>query len=144
MAHVEMSVVVNRPIEEVFAKATDFNNQAHWTSGLIEAVLTSPGALRAGATYRYTSTMIGQRMDTQGTVITYDAPRDYAWRATSGPFPMSGGIKCETVEGGTRVTLYVDAEPGGFFKLAEPLLMSSTKKQFEGDLQKMKTWMENQ
>lgn len=56
---------------------------------------------------------------------------------------MSGGMRFEATEGGTRVTQFTDAEPGGFFKLAAPLLMSSMKKQDVESLQKMKAWMES-
>jgi hypothetical protein len=36
----------------------------------------------------------------------------------------------------------LEAEPGGFFKLAEPLLVSILKRQFEADLANLKDLME--
>lgn len=48
----------------------------------------------------------------------------------------------EQIEGGTRVTATFDIEPGGFFKLAEPLAISMAKRQLQGDLDSLKDLME--
>lgn len=143
MQHFEETIVINRPLEAVFALAMDFANHAHWTPGLLEARLTSPGPAGAGSTYVYNMAMMGRKMETSGEISAFNAPTLYQWKSTSGPFPMSGGMRFEATEGGTRVTQFTDAEPGGFFKLAAPLLMSSMKKQGVESLQKMKAWMES-
>jgi hypothetical protein len=48
----------------------------------------------------------------------------------------------ERAGSGTRATFAVEVEPGGFFKLAEPLVMSIAKRQFETDLAHLKELME--
>ncbi len=48
----------------------------------------------------------------------------------------------ERAGGGTRATFAVEVEPGGFFKLAEPLVVSIAKRQFETDLAHLKDLME--
>jgi hypothetical protein len=55
---------------------------------------------------------------------------------------MSGSITCETVNGGTRITDTLEADPGGFFKLAEPLLMKQQRSQMEKDLNQLKDLLE--
>jgi hypothetical protein len=49
----------------------------------------------------------------------------------------------ERVAGGTQVTGTLVGEPGGFFKLAEPLLVSMIKRQFEADLANLKDLLES-
>jgi hypothetical protein len=67
------------------------------------------------------------------------------FESTSGPFPIEGGLTCEAAEGGTKVTLAVEADIGGFFKMAEPLVVVRTiKKQFEADVSNLKDLLEAQ
>ncbi|HLC02735.1 MAG TPA: SRPBCC family protein [Anaerolineales bacterium] len=142
MARTETNVTINRPIEEVFAFVTDIGNATQWMSGVLEAAQTSPGAMGVGATYRFNIEVMGRKLETTGEVAVYDRPRKYAWKGTSGPFPMSGSTTCEAVAGGTRVTDTIEAEPGGFFKLAEPLLMMQMRGQMEKDMKKLKELLE--
>ena len=51
-------------------------------------------------------------------------------------------MAAEPIEGGTRVTETYQAEPGGFFKLAEPLMVRMGKRQFQSDLDNLKDLME--
>ena len=110
--------------------------------GFVEAKVTSSGAVGVGTTYHYVVKAMGQKLDTTGEITAWEPPKKYAWTAASGPFPMSGGIACEAVEGGTRITQTINAEPGGFFKLAEPLLMSQQQGQMTTDLKKLKEILE--
>jgi uncharacterized membrane protein len=142
MEHFEGTIVINRPIEEVFKKATDIANHVHWTTGLEEARLTSPGPILAGSTYVYKTVMMGFRLDTVGEVVEYQSPFIYKWKSIKGPFPLSGGINFKAVPEGTLVTQYTDADPGGFFKLASSVLFSNAQKQVDENLRRMKDWME--
>ncbi len=49
MIKIERSIVINRPIEEVFTYATESKNTAKWQSGLKESTLVSDGPLGAGS-----------------------------------------------------------------------------------------------
>jgi uncharacterized protein YndB with AHSA1/START domain len=142
MVSLEASTIINRPIEEVFQAVVDFNSHPQWRSGLIKAEVTSSGPLGVGTTYVYNIQVMGRNIETKGEVVEYDPPRVYAWRATSGPFPLSGNVRCEAVPEGTRVTETVNAEPGGFFKLAEPLLERQQREQMEKSLRNLKNLME--
>ena len=142
MAKFESSITINRPVEEVFAFAVDTAHAAKWQEGVIEATTTSSGAVGVGTTYRYVVQAMGQKLDTTGEITVWQPPKAYTWKATSGPFPMSGGIACEAVEGGTRIAQTMNAEPGGFFKLAEPLLMSQQQSGMDAGLKKLKEILE--
>jgi len=142
MATLQTSIIINRPIDEVFAYVTDLSNNVKWMTGVIAAEMTSPGSVNVGATYRFDIKTMGMTLETKGEVTAYEPPTRYAWKATSGPFPMSGSTTFESVEGGTRVTDMIEAEPGGFFKLAEPLLIKQQQSQMEADMKKLKEIME--
>ncbi len=143
MKKLESTITINRKVEEVFNTVADFNSHAVWRTGLIAAFLTSEGPVHIGATYQYNLKIMGKEIETSGQVEAYQPPAHYAWKATSGPFPLSGEVKCETIPGGgTRVTETVEVDPGGFFKLAEPLLIKQQQSQMEKDLKQLKTLLE--
>lgn len=81
-------------------------------------------------------------METSGELTAYDPPRQIAWRSTSGPFPMSGSTSLEAFEGCTRASDTIEAETGGFFKLAGPLLNKQIRGQTEKDMQRLKEILE--
>ena len=57
--------------------------------------------------------------------------------------PRVAGLGWLPVDDGTRVTQTIDAEPGGFLKLAGPLLASAVKRQFGGYLDDFRDLMES-
>jgi len=142
MAKVEVSVVINRPIEEVFALAGNVENNAQWQSGVLEAKVTSEGPMGVGTTYRYVSQLLGRRIETDGEITEYEPNRKYSFKSTSGPFPIEGVFTFEAADGGTKVTLTVKADVGGFFKMAEPLVARMINRQFETDVNTLKDVLE--
>jgi len=56
--------------------------------------------------------------------------------------PTKAQFTFESVAGDTRVAFILEAEPGGFFKLAAPVLIPLMKRQFEGILANLKKLME--
>jgi uncharacterized membrane protein len=142
MARIEASVVINRPIEDVFAVIADYDQHAQWRSELISAQITSPGPIGPGSTYSYNLRVMGRPIESSGEIVTFSPPDAVAWKSTSGPFPMSGSTHLEQTAEGVRVTEVIEAEPGGFFKLAQPVLLSKQKSQMESDLKKLKQLLE--
>ncbi len=142
MAKLEISIVINRPIEEVFAVLGNPENGPRWSSSSSEVMITSDGPIGVGTTYRSVRTALGQRIESETEVTEYEPNRKIATKSISGPFPMESLVTFERLEGGTRVTGTLMGEPGGFFKLAEPVLVSTMKRQLEGDLANLKKLME--
>jgi hypothetical protein len=55
------------------------------------------------------------------------------------------GNRCRTLEpggGGTRLTFRGEGEPGGFFKLAEPIVGRKAERQFRSDFETLKDLLE--
>jgi carbon monoxide dehydrogenase subunit G len=142
MAQFEISTVINRPVEEVFAFASNYENNSKWFSGIIEVKKTSEGPIGVGTTYRTVLTFLGRRIEGESEFTEYEPTRSFAAKSTSGPFPVANRVTFERVEAGTRVNFTTVAEPGGFFKLAEPLLVSMVKRQFEAAFASLKELME--
>jgi uncharacterized protein YndB with AHSA1/START domain len=138
----ETSTVINRPLEEVFAVLSNVENNPKWASAFLEAKKTSDGPIGVGTTWRGVGKVLGQRIETELECTEYEPNRKSAQKSKSKPFPSEVRQTFEPVEGGTRVGVVLQAEPGGFFKLAEPLVNSMLKRGIETDLASLKDMME--
>jgi uncharacterized protein YndB with AHSA1/START domain len=143
MATLEISTVINRPLEEVFAFSSNPENNPKWSSLTKDVKITSTGSIGVGTTYRSVVEFLGRRIEGETEFTEYEPNRSYAQKSTSGPFPVQNRVTYEPIDGGTRVTFTSVAEPGGFFKLAEPVLVRMIKRQFEADFANLKDLMES-
>ena len=140
----ELSVVIERPVEEVFAFATDPENDPLWQSTSLETEQTSGGPVGVGSTFRNTSKLLGCRIETAYEVTEMEPPRRQCVRIVSGPIPGSGCYLFESADGGsTRFTQIFEAEVGGFFRLAEPLVGRALRRQMEADMETLKDLLES-
>jgi carbon monoxide dehydrogenase subunit G len=138
-------VIINRPIEVVFAFIKDINNYANWQTGLIESHVTSDGSVEVGSTYRYVIQMLGRQIQTEGEVITCDPTKGLFFRTTKAPFQATVGYTFEKTNGGTKVTQQIVADiEGFFFSLAQPIVLRTAKRNLENDLHTFKDLLEAQ
>ncbi|GAH15534.1 unnamed protein product, partial [marine sediment metagenome] len=121
MIKIETSVVINRPIEEVFAFVTDVEKLSQWSAELVEAKKTSEGSVGVGTTFSGVVKMLGRRMENDHEVSEYEPNSKFAFKVTSGPAQMEVEYTFESVADGTKFTVVAEGETGGFFKLAEPI-----------------------
>ena len=117
MIKIEHSVVINRPVEEVFAYATDPANLPQWQTSALEARVDGP--MQTGATGSIVRKFLGRRMESTVQFDEYEPPRKFALQAKSGPVPFRVRQTYEPEGAGVRINVVMEGEPGGFFKLAE-------------------------
>ncbi len=143
-ARQQHGVVIDKPLEDVFAYITDVNNNSLWQSSTLETEQTSEGAVGVGTTYRSVSKFLGRRIETTLEVTEHEPPRKQCVRVTSGPIPAVGCYLLEPADGGggTRFTQTLEAEAGGFFRLAEPLVARAYGRQLQSDMATLKDLLE--
>jgi len=142
MFQIETSTVINRPVEDVFAVLSNLENNPKWASGFLEATKTSAGPIGVGTTWHVVQKALGQRLESEVAVTAYEANRTCVQKGKGGPIAVEIRQTYEPVAGSTRVSLALEAEPGGFFKLAEPLVKNFAKRTLETDLANLKDLME--
>jgi uncharacterized membrane protein len=142
MAKLEFSTVINRPIEEVFAFLSNPENSSKWHLRGNEVKMTSQGPIGVGTTYRSVRTFLGRRIESETGFTEYEPNRKITLKSKRGPMPTKSQWTFDSVAGGTRVDLTIEGEPGGFFKVVEPLLVSTAKRQLEADFANLKDLME--
>jgi uncharacterized protein YndB with AHSA1/START domain len=139
---VEESIKIDRPVEEVFSYVANPENLPEW-SGLAIEVKDAPVPLGEGDTFSVVGKFLGRRFETPFELTSYEPNRHYTHRARGGPIPdQDWTYTYEEVSGGTRLTRTVEGEPGGFFKLAEPLIERALKRQVRTDMETLKDLLE--
>ena len=143
MAKVETSIVVNRPVAEVFQDMSINENALQWQSGLLETRITND-VTGPGRAWIDTVQFLGRRLEVPFQLTDWQINQKIAFQSTGGPIPMQGSYAFEPNGDGTQVTFLLTGEPGGFFKLAEPVLMQILQRQWQTNLANLKDVLEAQ
>jgi uncharacterized membrane protein len=144
MIKVENSVVISRPVDEVFEFVSNIENLPQWAGPVLEAKQTSDGPIRVGTKQTQVAQFLGRRIETSHEVTEYEPNKKLSTKTTSGPLPMEMHCILEPAEEGTRVSLEGNVEAGGFFKLAEPIVGRMLKRQTTSDAANLKDLLEAQ
>jgi carbon monoxide dehydrogenase subunit G len=144
MAKFEIQLVINRPIEEVFGFISNAENLPLWKASALEIKSTSSEPPGIGSVFKARFSFLGRPFDGDLKIIAYEPHEKYGTKVVGGPFPLEARYTLEPAEGGTRLTLVIEGQPGGFFRLAEPLVVSLAKRSYEADLHNLKDLLEAQ
>jgi uncharacterized protein YndB with AHSA1/START domain len=143
MITTRVTVLINRPPDEVFAYVTTVANFPKWAGALVtEARQTSPGPLHTGSTFMQANRFLIRRFKTRFEVAHYEPPRHYQYRSTAGPVKFAGNYTFEAVGNGTRFTSIDNSDLGGLLRLLEPLLQPIAQRQIETNLGNVKRLLE--
>lgn len=142
MSGFELSVGIDRSVEEVFAVLADLTNDPQWRREWSEATKTSSGPLGVGARYRLVAPFLRWRIEADYEVTAYEPNRMATWKTVKGPLPLTFWRRVEPVDGGTRVTIGYNAELRGVATLLMPLAKTMGKRALAGDFPKLKELME--
>ena len=115
MAEASRTVVIDRPIDEVFAFFTTPSNDPSWRT----QVKQISGEPREGARIRQVvKGPGGADFPADMEVTAFDPPSRYAFRVVAGPVRPEGEFRLRPVSGGTEVTFHLRAEIKGLKALA--------------------------
>lgn len=139
--NLEATVAINCPPEQVFDTLIDVEHHTDWASGPGEITNVSENPAQMGTTFGQRSNFLGRDLDINATVNVFEPGQKLGF-AIDKPFPAQIIFTVEPQAGGTKVTMSSELEPGGFFKVAGPLLSRSLKGTMEKDLQSLKAILE--
>jgi carbon monoxide dehydrogenase subunit G len=86
---------------------------------------------------------LGRRMESSLEVTEFEPERTFTLKTTSGPVPFTIVQRFEPADGGTRIRVSGEGEPGGFFKVAEPLVGRQVKRMLEHSFATLKDLLES-
>ena len=140
----KQGIIINLPIEEIFAYLNDLENLADWSSVVISARKIPQESMHVGTTVRCTIRFLGRWFDISFEIVECKPSRYLTIKSISGIAPCLICYQLEQVEGGrTNVTTeQVIYSTGGFLGLAEPVVTSMIRRQLEHDLLTLKDILE--
>ena len=139
---IESSVLINRPVAEVFAFATDWDKYPLWETEVLESHQLSAGPIGVGTTYRHVSRFMGQRLENEGIVTVYEPGRRICFKTTKSSFPFSACQTFQEENGATRATYTFEAELGGLLKILKPFTLRMSRKTLETNYARLKDILE--
>jgi carbon monoxide dehydrogenase subunit G len=143
MIKTEHSIIINRPVEEVFDFVTDPSKNAQWQEGLVESRLDSPGPMKVGAHVVDVRKFLGRDLESTLEVTAIEANKRFVQKVIAGPIPFEIIQTFEPSVNGTKLTVLAQGEPGGFFKLAAGMVQKQLQNQLEGDIERLKKALES-
>ena len=141
MIQVEKSVVINKPVAEVFEFVANSDNTARWQGG-VEAVIPEGPPNVVGSRYTEVRKFMGQEMKSTMEITGFEQNARWAARVIKGPVPYEVTATFEEAGAGTKMTTRVEGEPKGFFKVAEGMLKGQLEKSLEEDSMRLKGILE--
>ena len=142
MIFINLSTFILRPIWEVFDFITAPENNFQWQYGSMESVQISDESLGVGTVFSSFGHFMGRRIQGTFEVTEFEANKCYGFETISGPIQLQTSYSFETVDRGTTVIVSTLVNPGGFFKLIDPIVARVAKKQFKENLAKLKEVLE--
>lgn len=144
--HRELSIIINRPVEEVFDVATCLESCVNWQGSVINAQKLTQGPTAVGSSFHHQYKFMGIRGETHPKVILYEPPHRFGFENDGDSLHFKAFFTFEPVEGGTRFTINIESEdsPGVVKNMAVSLVRGAVKRQFESDLHALKDMMENE
>ena len=134
MPHIEGEIVINRPVEEVFAFVADERNEPRYNPRMLSVQQTSSGPVGVGTRWRAEMATMRRSMPMTIDVTAYEPPRRLSSSTHLSTMEIEGALSFESVPQGTRMRWQWDLRPRGLLKLVKPLVARM------GQRQEQATW----
>jgi uncharacterized membrane protein len=142
MTTVERSIVIERPIHEVWDFVQDTSNNALWQTTLLESQVLTEGPTRAGTQVEEVRRFLGMRVPMTLELTEFEPDRKLAVKGISGGIPLSGSYVLERFADGTKLTVTGALDGHRLFRLAEPVFERMTSRELEASLGHLKDLLE--
>ena len=142
MAKAENTIVINIPVEKVFAFLIDGLQAGKWRSSVTDVALAEGTAGTVGATYKQgLKGPSGRRIDGDYRIVDLVPNQTFSFEVIAGPAHPHGQFIFETAAGGTKVRFVLSLETTGVQKLLDPIIASSMRREVAG-LGSLKAYLE--
>ena len=141
MPSAQRSIVIQRPIEDVFAFVADGANAPRWRSGVLDVEHVAGKGV--GETWRQgVKGPGGRRIAADYEITAWEPPQHLAFRAIAGPVRPTGEYRLEAEEGGTRLAFSLAAEVTGWKRFVMGGAVQSTMDAEMAALDRLKAALE--
>jgi uncharacterized protein YndB with AHSA1/START domain len=137
VASFENTVMIRRPIEDVFAFPSDLENIPKWNYAIVETRKVSEGPVGVGTIYRQVRS-VPSRSEERFEVTAYSPPRHLEIRGRLGAFPSRLSYALNAIPEETRVTNSVELELRGPGRLLGRVAVPQVRDAVAANLSKLK------
>jgi hypothetical protein len=141
VATFENTVMIRRPIADVFAFLADFENIPEWNYAIVETHKVSEGPVGVGTIYQQVRS-VPSRSEERFEVTAYNPPRQLEIHGQLGPFPSRLSYALDAIVEGTRVTNTVELELRGPGRVLGRVAVPRIRDAVAANLQKLKELLE--
>lgn len=144
--HFEHDVIVERPVEDVYAYVSDVRNASEWVSWADEMVViegSEQSGVAEGQRRSIKQTDFGIQSETVLEATDVDPGRSYTFESVDGPVEYRGTYRFEAVDDGTRLSRTYHVELSGLTRVVEPVMARRMKRRWESDFERLKTILED-
>ena len=137
----EVTVHLNKPVEQVFAFLTDTSKLITWQSNLIKSEQLTKGPLRTGSRFREVRRIANREEEIEAEITALETNKRLETKTTTKPQAVVSYI-LDPEQGGTRLRYKFVLETSGPMRLMEPLMAKSIKQGSEADFETLKHILE--
>jgi hypothetical protein len=142
MSRVEASVLINRPLEDVFAFVHNPVDHPQWETAQFEVEQTSEGLMGVGTTFRGEIRLLGLPIGWTAECTGYDTDGELEFRLNAGPLQLQETLTLEPVAPGTSFTIVYEGDQRGLVRLAGSIAVRVFQRQVESDVANLKAILE--
>jgi uncharacterized protein YndB with AHSA1/START domain len=143
MVDVTTEIVIDRPLDEVAAYATDPSNAPDWYANITSVRWRTTPPVQIGSQMDFQAAFLGRRLAYTYEVTVLEPGRRLVMRTAQGPFPMETTYTWTAIDvDRTRMTLRNRGEPSGFARISAPLMAAAMRRANRADLAAIKRKLE--
>ncbi len=142
MASLSSTIVINKPVDKVFAYVIAVENHTAWQAGIKAAKVTPAGPIAVGSTYSYTTEVMGRKYESQMQVSAFELNKKWAVKTIGVPRSVETVYLFEAAGNGTKLTLSMDVPAGAYPAAAEGAIKQQMQKTLEDQGKRIKQLVE--
>lgn len=129
MIRVKHSIIVDRPLPEVFEYLTTPEKTPEWQEAVIESTIITEGPIGSDTKVRVTRRFMGKSITLILDTTEFVPNERFSFRTESGLVSLEGTVVVEPKGVGTAVTFTMSGDPGSVFSLAGPFIQQIVRKE---------------
>ncbi len=145
MSENRYSIIIERPVEQVFKYMDDVALETEWQPAIRSARAEPPGQTGVGTEKHYISEFMGREVKNTYVAKVFEKNRRVVYETTpKSTLQGTATFTWERVESGTLVTMSVDGEPRGVLRLLpRGVLDRFYQNELEATLHRLKNRLES-
>ncbi len=133
----EVTIHLDKPVEQVFAFLMDTTQLTTWQTNLIKIDKITEGPLRMGSRFQEVRRLGRRESEIQGEITAFEPNKRFETRTLTKP-QVTVSYFLEPENGGTRVKHRFVMLTSGFMRLLEPMIAKSIREDNELDFNNLK------